>query len=199
MHQMVKPCYTDVDPPIKAHCFCLFRLQREYWSAWEKKKPTHSQMLQFAKGLWVAGIHRCAVKTLSWILQKHVHLNKQAAGAKCPSWEALKCCFFFFFCSGWAYIMIQMKMIRMCLIVIIRWKSLHPTVLENMGLFSPSQMDLNAPLMEGSRCDIKRHIWWGCEGHSARYSYFLLDLFKERHCWQAVGDLTAHLTPTRRA
>lgn len=28
-----------------------------------------------------------------------------------------------FFCSGWAYIMIQMKMIRMCLIVIIRWKA----------------------------------------------------------------------------
>lgn len=65
-----------------------------------KKKPTHSQMLQFAKGLRVAGIHRCAVKTLSWILQKHVHLNKQAAGAKCPSWEALKCCFVFFFARG---------------------------------------------------------------------------------------------------
>lgn len=30
---MVKSCYMAADPPIKAHCFCLFRLQREYWSA----------------------------------------------------------------------------------------------------------------------------------------------------------------------
>lgn len=42
-------------------------------------KP-HSQMLQFANGFWEAGIHLCVVKTLSGILQKHVHVNKQAVG-----------------------------------------------------------------------------------------------------------------------
>lgn len=78
-------------------------------------------------------------------------------------------------------------------------KSLHPTVLENMDLFSPSQMALNAPLMDGSWCDIKRHIWWGCEGHSAQYSHFSLNRFKEWQCWQAVSYLTAHLTPTQSA
>lgn len=37
-------------------------------------------MVQFAKGLWAAVIHLYVAKTLSGILQKHVHVNKQAGG-----------------------------------------------------------------------------------------------------------------------
>lgn len=77
MHHMVKSCYTAADPPIKARCFCLFRLQREYWSVW---KTTQSSAAVFAKRLWAAGIHLCVAETLSGILQKHVHVNKQDAG-----------------------------------------------------------------------------------------------------------------------
>lgn len=43
--------------------------------------------------------------------------------SKVPKLRSSKMLFWFFFCSGWAYIMIQMKMIRMCLIVIIRRKA----------------------------------------------------------------------------
>lgn len=76
-------------------------------------KP-HSQTLEFAKGLWEAGIHLCVVKTLSGILRKHVHVNKQAGG-KVPE---LSCSERFHL--RWACIMIQMKMIKMRLMVIIR-------------------------------------------------------------------------------
>lgn len=76
-------------------------------------KP-HSQTLEFAKGLWEAGIHLCVVKTLSGILRKHVHVNKQAGG-KVPE---LSCSERFHL--RWACIMIQIKMIRMRLMVIIR-------------------------------------------------------------------------------
>ena len=111
MHHMVKSCYTAADPPIKAHCFCLFRLQREYWSVW---KTTQSNAAVFAKGLWEAGIHLCVVETLSAILQKHVHVNKQAVG-KVPELSCSKR-----FRLRWVYIMIQMKIIRMRQMVIIR-------------------------------------------------------------------------------
>lgn len=49
MHQMVKSCYMAVDPSIKAHCFCLFRLQREYWSAW-KTTQSNAGVCQRALG-----------------------------------------------------------------------------------------------------------------------------------------------------
>lgn len=53
--------------PSKPIVFCLFRHQREYRSAWGRRKkkkntPPHSQMPEFAKGLWVVGIHRCVFK-----------------------------------------------------------------------------------------------------------------------------------------
>lgn len=75
-------------------------------------KP-HSQTLQFAKGLWEAGIHLCVVKTLSGILQKHIHVNKQAVG-KVPKLSCSKR-----FCFWWVYIMIQIKILQTSQMVII--------------------------------------------------------------------------------
>lgn len=49
MHQMVKSCYMAADEPIKAPCFCLFRLQREYWSAW-KTAQSNAVVCQRAPG-----------------------------------------------------------------------------------------------------------------------------------------------------
>lgn len=49
MHQMVKSCYMAVDLPIKAYCFCLFRLQREYWSVW-KTAQSNGAVCQRALG-----------------------------------------------------------------------------------------------------------------------------------------------------
>lgn len=37
--------------------------------------------MQFAKGLWEAVFHLYVAKTLSGILQKHVHADKQAGGS----------------------------------------------------------------------------------------------------------------------
>lgn len=109
MHHMVKSCYTAADPPIKAHCFCLFRLQREYWSVWK----TTQSIAAVCQGLLEAGILLCVVKTLSGILQKHVHVYKQAVGIV-PELCSKR------FSLRWVYIMIQMEIIRMHQMVIIR-------------------------------------------------------------------------------
>lgn len=107
MHQMVKSCYTNVIRPSKPIVFCLFRLQREYRSAWgrcRKKNYYHTvKCCSLPKGSgWLGFIADAYSKTLSWILQKHVHLHKQAMSAKCPSWGSAKMCgvlCFVFFCS----------------------------------------------------------------------------------------------------
>lgn len=93
------PATRTLIRPSKPIVFCLFRLQREYRSAWgrrkTKKKKTHHHTVKcrsLPKGSGWWGFIAAYSKTLSWILQKHVHLNKQAAGAKCPSWGSAKMC-----------------------------------------------------------------------------------------------------------
>lgn len=60
--------------PSKPIVSALFRLQREYWSVWKTAQSNT------AKGIWEAGVHLCVVQTLSGILQKRVHVNKQTVG-----------------------------------------------------------------------------------------------------------------------
>lgn len=98
------PATRTLIRPSKPIVFCLFRLQREYRSAWgrrKKKRKTHHHTVKcrsLPKGSGWWGFIAAYSKTLSWILQKHVHLNKQAAGAKCPSWGSSKVCVDDFFC-----------------------------------------------------------------------------------------------------
>lgn len=91
MHQMVKSCYTDVDPPIKAHCFLFVQASKGIQVSLGKKKkkqkkntPPHSQMPEFAKGLWVVGIHRCVFKNFIMNPAETCAPEQTSCGCKVP-------------------------------------------------------------------------------------------------------------------
>lgn len=92
--------------PLIRHQSPLFLLCSGFKGNTGQSGKPHSQTLQFAKGHWEAGIHLCVAKTLSGILQEHVHVNKQAVG-KVPQLSCSKR-----FHLWWVYIMIQMKIFR---------------------------------------------------------------------------------------
>lgn len=76
MHQMVKSCCMAADQPIKAHCFCLFRLQREYWSVW-KTTQANAANCQRVLGSDLSVYFPNVSKKIP---PKPVHVDKQSGG-----------------------------------------------------------------------------------------------------------------------